>query len=101
MKTVYLAHCYGGDPMNRANAKKWARWALERGVAVLADWLWITEVWTEEKRMEGMRVNRELINRADEVWLVGPEISQGMKDEANHARERGKPVVDFTKLALP
>ena len=101
MKTIYLAHEYGGDPKNREAAKRWARWALDRGVAVVADWLWITEVWDESRRDQGLAIDFELIERVDEVWLVGPRISDGMAQEAKHAKFHGKAVFDFTGLVLP
>jgi hypothetical protein len=100
VKVVYLAHPLAGDvERNRRNAARWVAWAtLHMGVAVVADWIVLTGELTEEHRELGLRCDLALIERCDEVWLVGGRVSVGMAIEAKHAHEWRVPVRDLTRL---
>lgn len=104
MRVVYLAHPLGAGldrERNRENAARWVAWAtLAHGVAVVADWIVLAGVLAETpaNRVAGLAADLELVGRADELWLVGGRISPGMALEAEEARRRGIPVVDFTRL---
>lgn len=106
MRCVYLAHPVSaptreGIEANRARAARWAAWILTTyRVAVIADWLWCTGELDEtpENRTLGLAMDVELVSRADEVWMVGERISQGMKLEAEEAFRLGKMVFDLTAL---
>lgn len=106
MRCVYLAHPVSaptreGIEANRARAARWAAWILKTyRVAVIADWIWCTGELEEtpENRTLGLAMDVELVGRADEVWMVGPRISQGMKLEAEEAFRLGKMVFDLTGI---
>ncbi len=105
-KLVYIAHPLNaptseGIEQNRRNAAQWVAWAAEQGVAPVATWITLSGVWNESRRAEGLEVDFAVVRRCDEVWLVGPRISEGMALEANRAREHGIPVVDLTGRELP
>lgn len=105
MKVVYVAHALGSGPdreTNRANAAKWVAW-VGLQYAPIATWITLSGEWDESWRKRGLAVDFALIERCDEVWLVGEHVSPGMKLEAAHASKIGKPVVDLTylKSALP
>lgn len=88
-----------GIERNRENAAKWVAWlAAEFPIAPIADWIILTGAWPETMRARGLAVDLALVARADEVWLVGPRVSEGMALEAAHARELGKVVRDCTGL---
>jgi hypothetical protein len=104
MKVVYVAHPLGGGPGREDNRRAAAKWVGEigkLGVAPVADWIILSGQWPEEDggRELGLRIDRALIERCDEIWLVGPRISPGMTIEAEHARTWGKPVRDLTECA--
>lgn len=104
MKVVYIAHRLNaptreGIEQNRAAASRWVGWlAREFDIAPIADWIVLTGQWDESMRARGLAIDLKLIERADEVWLVGPRISEGMSIEAGHALKLGKPVRDLTGL---
>jgi hypothetical protein len=105
VKVVYVAHPLGPDgpdrEVNRKNASRWVGWlALHFEIAPIADWIILSGEWseTEENRKRGLAVDKRLVVRADEVWLVGGRISEGMKIESETARALGRPVVDLTFL---
>lgn len=108
MRCVYLAHALSaptreGIEANRARAARWAAWILTTyRHAVIADWLWCTGVLeeTSENRTLGLAMDVELVSRADEVWLVGARISEGMRIEATEAYRLGKMVFDLTNTTL-
>lgn len=101
MKIVYIAHPLGQGADregNRANAAHWVAWAADQGVAPIADWVILSGVWSEDRREEGLAIDKALIEVCDEVWLVGGRISPGMAAEKAHAGVCGITVRDYTHL---
>jgi len=104
MKVVYLAHpltapTREGIEANRRAAAKWAAWiSVTFKVAVSADWIWMTGELEETKanRAHGIRCDKALARRADEIWQVGPRLTSGMVAESE-----GHPnVYDLTGIPL-
>lgn len=102
-KVIYVAHPLGQGPdreENRVSATCYCAAIAELGGGGLfvpvADWIILTGVWDETKRDLGLFCDKALIARSDQLWLVGPRFSPGMRDEAEHALLLGKPVYDFT-----
>lgn len=97
-----MAHPVSGDvAANLERAKRWVRWIEEShpDVAVVASWITECEIWdddNQEHRDAGLARDLAVLARCDEVWLVGPAISRGMRIEADRARARGIPVLDLT-----
>lgn len=99
MITVYLAHAYGGDAKNRAEAMRWFALLSDLGFAVIADWLLLTQVWDESRTKDGLEINKQLIENSDVVLLAGVELSDGMLQERHHAHCCDISTVRF--LCLP
>lgn len=102
MKLFYMAHPLGSGPdrdANIANAKLWFAWLNDHlreievfeghDVAVVAPWITLAEVWTEDKRERGLEIDRIVIRRCHGIVLCGGRISPGMAIEAEWAREEG------------
>ena len=100
MIVVCLSHPYGGDPLNRAAAKSWMVWLADHGYAPVATWITLTELWGEDRRDDGLEIDRELIARCDVMLLCGDRISDGMMRECEFASEFGVPVVDVTGTSI-
>jgi hypothetical protein len=106
-RVVYIAHPLGAGPdreQNRRNAAQWVAWAARQGVAPVADWVILSGEFEEtyENRALGLSIDLALIERCDELWLVGGRVSPGMAIERDHAIASGVQVVDHTSLgALP
>lgn len=104
MKVVYIAHPLGSNrtirELNRERASRWLAWAAEQGVAPVADWIILSGQWTESdaNRARGLEIDKALVARCDELWLVGGRVSEGMKVEADAARASGVEVIDMTDL---
>ncbi len=102
MKVIYMAHPLGNGPdreVNLQNAAAWAAWiSVTYRVAVVADWIVLASVLSEYWREHGLKVDLALVERCDEVWLVGGRVSPGMQIESEHAKSKGKPVEDLTRL---
>lgn len=95
MITVYVAHQYGGDQANRAAAAKWCAFFASLGYAPSAMWIVLTGEWSEDMRDQGLLTDFEGIERSDAMVLVGPNISDGMQQEARHALDEDVPLVDL------
>ena len=117
MKLVYLAHPLGakrhdgsvdhlGILQNIEQAKRWFKWACDNywpDYAFNATWIMNCEVYNDanaEDRERGMQRNYAHIQHCDELWLLGPRISQGMEDEARFARRCLLPVYNLTSEML-
>jgi hypothetical protein len=50
---------------------------------------------TEENRVLGLRRNYAVIEKCDELWLVGPRVSSGMRAEADYAERCGVSVFNY------
>lgn len=102
MKIVYIAHPLGNGSdreKNRANASRWCVWALLRQkVCPVADWIVLSGVLDESFREPALDADFALIERCDELWLVGGRISPGMALEKVKAENSGVTVVDLTHL---
>lgn len=108
MKVVYLAHPLGastpdGVEANKARARRWIRWIYDHfpDVAVVADWLLTCDVlddFNPAHRAHGMKMNKAIIPRCHEFWMVGGCISNGMGDERVVADENRVQVFDLTWL---
>lgn len=109
MKLTYMCHPVAGDiPGNLARAKLWLRWLVENThepSAVIAPWITEVEIWDDSKpadRESGLARCEAVIERCDEILLVGGRVSNGMDRERRHAIDCGIKVIDMTTMgALP
>lgn len=110
MRHAYLAHPLSGTSLeiaaNIKRAKAWFKWACDNywpDYAFNATWIMNCEVYDDADatdRERGMQRNYAHIKRCDELWLLGPRISQGMEGEARFARRCGLPVYNLTTEIL-
>ena len=106
MRVVYMAHPVRGSEGvtledNLAATLKRAKWieANYPDVAVVASWYVECLIWDDSddiQRAAGMRRNKAVIARCDELWAVGDRISRGMAEEIEFARLCGVRVEDYT-----
>ena len=91
LKLVYLASPLRGDyDRNIKKAVEYSRLVSECGVLPLAPHI-IFSQWCNdtipEQREQGLKLGLALLEKCDELWVMGNEISQGMQGEINFARE--------------
>jgi len=107
-RVTYVAHCLSaptraGIEENRADAARWAAFlGMHFSVAPECSWIVLTGMWDEtpENRARGLECDLALVERCDELVMVGPRVSEGMMLESEHARKHGKPVYDLTRLSM-
>jgi hypothetical protein len=103
-KVIYLAApltapTREGIEQNRKNAARWAAWlVVQFDVAVECTWIVLTGELEEtpDNRKRGLECDLELVERCDELWMVGGRVSSGMKLESDHAAAKGLRVIDLT-----
>lgn len=86
---VYIAHRLGKDAVRRAenieDAERWVRFFGVIGCAPIASWTALARGWSEEMgRVEGLDVDKRLVEVCSAIFLCGPELSPGMVTERDH-----------------
>jgi hypothetical protein len=97
---IYFAHRLGSDPVRRldnieAAGRLMCELADRLPIVPTASWITLARYWDETKREKGLALDFAQIARCDELWLVGLELSPGMKLEAAHATTLFVPVFDL------
>lgn len=96
MKLVYIASPLRGDhEKNIKAAVEYCQNTCDMGVLALAPHI-IFSQWCNdsvpELREKGLKLGLELLSKADELWVMGERISQGMAGEIAYAKKHGIPI---------
>mgnify|MGYP003297896537 FL=1 len=93
MKTVFVCSPYRGDTeKNQRLARRVCRRAVEEGYAVICPHLLYPQFLSdddENEREQGIRAGLCSLEKADELWVVGNQITSGMSREIARATELG------------
>lgn len=83
MHRAYICSPLGGNvSVNIENAKRYARYALECGMAPFIPHFYALILdYNKEERNLGMHAGLSMLWVCDEVWVFGDEITEGMKKE--------------------
>ncbi len=96
---AYICSPFAGDmERNAANARRYARFAIERGVVPFAPHLLYPQILDEHDKAQralGLYFGILWLGKCDELWVFGSNVSAGMKREIAHARETGMPIRFF------
>lgn len=96
MKKIFICSPFRGDiEANTAKAKFYAMVLAKSGSIPIAPHLYFPQFLDENsqnERMTGIEMGVELMNECDEVRVYGFNITEGMKFELDHAREKKIPV---------
>lgn len=103
MKVIFMAHPVAGAvEENLAHARLWVKWIEDTfHVAVCSTWITECEIYDDsnpKQRETSFKRNFTMMERCDELWLVGTHVSGGMAEEREFAKGIGLPVIDFTVL---
>ena len=84
---VYICSPYAGDiEGNTAKAKRYCRWATDKGCIAIAPHLYFPQFMSEEtEREEALHSGIVLLGKCEEVWVFGDRISSGMRAEIEKA----------------
>lgn len=96
MKQVYIASPLRGDyDTNIRNAVEYCRLAAQSGVLALAPHI-IFSQWCNdtipEQREQGLKLGLSLLEKSEELWVMGTRFSQGMQGEVEFAKKHGIPT---------
>lgn len=96
---VYICSKYRGNVAhNMAMARRYSRFAVDQGCVPLTPHLWLPQFLSEETERElALRIDLRLLERCDELWVCGDEISEGMAREIERATDMGLPLRHITE----
>jgi len=99
MPLVYICSPYTGDrKINKANARRYCRFAVDSGFIPLAPHLLFPQFMDDDnERNQAMFMNVVLLSKCAELWVFGEFISKGMAIEIGRAKRKGQPIRSFTK----
>ncbi|MBQ3703150.1 MAG: DUF4406 domain-containing protein [Oscillospiraceae bacterium] len=99
---VYICSKFRGNiTHNMAMARRYSRYAADIGCVPLTPHLWLPQFLSEETERDlAISMDLRLLERCDELWVCGDEISEGMAREIAHADEAGIPVRFITEEVL-
>lgn len=101
---AYICSPYGAETAlgvhnNVENAKKYGKFAISKGyvpfIAHIAICGFLNDASPEERNI-GLCIDNRFIDKCDELWVFGDDISNGMKMELAYATLHHIPVRHFT-----
>lgn len=90
MKKIYVCSPLGGDISgNIDRVKEYAKYVLECGTAPVVPHFYalILDDNQPAERELGLCAGKALLQRCDEIWVFGDEISEGMAQEIELAKQ--------------
>lgn len=98
MKLVYIASPLRGDySKNIKKATEYCEKACSLGVLAFAPHLYFTQFYNDtipEQREKGLEMGLSMLEKCEELWVMGINISQGMRSEIAYAKSLGIPIYD-------
>ena len=97
---VYICSPYssGNIEQNVINARKYSRFAVDKGAIPIAPHLLFPQFMSEETERElAMFMNKVLITKCAELWVFGDKYTNGMNDEIIYALRKDKPIHYFNE----
>ena len=91
---VYICSPYSGNiARNTELARRYSRFAVERGCVPITPHLWLPSFLSEETERElAIAIDLRLVSVCQELWVCGDVISTGKRREIDHAKAIGMPI---------
>ena len=88
---IYICSKYSGDvEHNTEMARRYCRYAVDRGFVPLAPHLLLPQFLSEKReRALAIQIDLRLLALCQELWVCGDEISDGMMREIDRATDLG------------
>lgn len=97
---VYICSRYAGDISNNVHAaRRYCRFAVKSGCIPVASHLLYPQFMDDgnpDERELGLFFGNILMDKCDEVWIFGAELSAGMKAEYDRAKRKGYKIRWFS-----
>lgn len=96
---VYICSPYAGDvEKNTENARKYSRFAVDKGAIPFAPHLLMPQYMDETTERElALRMGKVFLSKCQEIWVFGERITGGMAYEIRKATGMCKKVRYFTE----
>ena len=97
---VYICSPYssGDIEQNLINARKYSRFAVDKGAIPIAPHLLFPQFMSEKTERElAMFMNKVLITKCSELWVFGNSYTAGMNAEIIYAIRKDKPIHYFNE----
>ena len=87
---IYICSPFSGDiKKNTEKAKEYCRFAVENGNVPIAPHLLFPQFIDEESERElALQMDLLLLERCDEIWIFGEEVTSGMRAEIAYAKNK-------------
>ncbi|MCD7724943.1 MAG: DUF4406 domain-containing protein [Clostridiales bacterium] len=95
---VYICSPFSGDiPLNMEKARRYCRFAVDRGAIPLAPHLLLPQFMDETaERKLALFMGKVFLGKCEEVWVFGERISEGMEAEIAKAERKNMKIRYFT-----
>ena len=99
-KVVYICSKYSGDiEKNSAAARDYCRMAVDMGYIPIAPHLLFPQFMCEATERDlAISMDLVLLDKCDEIWVCGPELSKGMSIEVEYATKKGMIIKRFENI---
>lgn len=101
-KRVFVCSPYAGDTAaNVEKAKRYCRFAIDRGYAPFAPHLFYPQMLEDtrsEDRNFGILCGLSWLETCCEIWVFGETLTAGMEKEVDSARKLNIPVVYYKRI---
>ena len=97
---MYICSPYssGNIEQNIKNARKYSRFAVDKGAIPIAPHLLFPQFMSEKTERElAMFMNKVLITKCSELWVFGNSYTAGMNAEIIYAIRKDKPIHYFNE----
>ncbi len=91
---IYVCSPFSGDiEGNTERARKYSRYAVDKGFIPIAPHLLLPQFMEEESERElAMFMDFAIMSYCKELWVFGNTVSSGMKQEIDRANRKGMKV---------
>jgi len=99
MKLIIICSPYSGNILqNTYKAQEYCKYVYRQGHTPFAPHLFFPRFLNEHNRKEreaGINLGIEILKRADELWIFGDTVTEGMKQEIEAAKKNNKTIKYF------
>lgn len=98
MKKIFLCSPYKGDIYNRHLVEQACAYVASRGDIPIAPHAYFTHFLRDddpEQRELGLKLGIHLLGLCSEMWVIGQELTPGMKVEIEYASKQPLPRIEF------
>ena len=96
---VYICSPFSGDVEgNVNNARRYSRFAVDKGYIPIAPHLLFPQFLSEETERElAIFMDLVLLGKCEQLWVFGGEVSDGMRREIGRAKQKNMTIRYFTE----